>query len=359
MSLRIQNFLRDNTPETLTEKYAIKVSPSVKYPNLHLFKYDQINSPMAEPIVQECRGLILDRDNNWVVVARPFDKFFNYGEQLAHPIDWESVKVQEKIDGSLMTVYFYNNKWNVASSGNPDAAGQVNAWPISFHDLFWKTWADLNLDITVLGDRYTYMFELTTPYNMVVVPHSKSMLTLIGVRNIDNNKESDPRQFRSFFPVPQQFALTSFDDVVASFDNVSGHRFEGYVLVDKDFKRVKVKHPQYVALHHMKDSIGASPKRLVEIIRKNESEEFLAYFPEFAEQFHIFKAKYHKLVDGLDMEYGMIRATAKDRKEFAGWALKSRLPGFLFTKLDGKTKDAKHYVADMQIDKLMQILEAM
>jgi hypothetical protein len=41
--------------------------------------YDQIESAKAHPVVMECRGLILSYPHG-EVVARSFDRFFNYGE---------------------------------------------------------------------------------------------------------------------------------------------------------------------------------------------------------------------------------------------------------------------------------------
>jgi len=65
-----------------------------------LVKYDQLSSPtiMAMPEVQECRGLILDRDT-WKVLSLAFQKFFNSEEGNAHKIDWNTAHVLEKLDG--------------------------------------------------------------------------------------------------------------------------------------------------------------------------------------------------------------------------------------------------------------------
>lgn len=45
--------------EALAETYAVKVVRHKTYPNLILFKYNQIASDMNLPIVQECRGAII------------------------------------------------------------------------------------------------------------------------------------------------------------------------------------------------------------------------------------------------------------------------------------------------------------
>ena len=124
--LELQKYLQTHSLEELTEQYGIKVVQSVKYPELYLFKYSQIDSPMGEKIVQESRGIILDSSTvEWLPVSRPYDKFFNYSEGHAAEIDWSTARVYDKLDGSLVTLYWYGDKWNVATSGNPDAAGEV------------------------------------------------------------------------------------------------------------------------------------------------------------------------------------------------------------------------------------------
>jgi T4 RnlA family RNA ligase len=360
----LQAYLRNGgTIEGLTNQYAIKVTRSERLSSLYLFKYDQINSPFTEPLVRECRGVILDSENGWNVVCRPFDKFFNLGEQLAAPIDWSTARIQEKLDGSLMTMYYYQDDWHVSSSGNPDAAGNVNAWPMDFATLFWDTFHATKLQGKYLDPNFNYMFELTSPYNMVVVPHMEPKLTLIGVRHVESGQEFNPAYDGQNFPLAQTFPMSSFEDVLASFDKLDGQRFEGYVVVDGKYNRVKVKHPQYVALHHLKDSVGASPKRLVEIIRKNESEEFLTYFPEFKERFLALKEKYTRLVEQMEYEWDCIKDRERNlgyllsRKQFAVYAKDGACPAFLFQKLDNRVDTARQFLADMQIDQLMVYLE--
>jgi hypothetical protein len=54
----------------------------------------QRGSPFHKKEVRECRGLILDANNDWRPVAHPYGKFFNYRESLAERIDWNTAKVQ-------------------------------------------------------------------------------------------------------------------------------------------------------------------------------------------------------------------------------------------------------------------------
>jgi tRNA splicing ligase len=93
----VVDFLRSGgTLADLAARYFIKATRHRQKPHLVLLKYDQINSPFAEPIVRECRGIILDEASNWRVVSRSFDKFFNHGEGHAATIDWSTARVYRR-----------------------------------------------------------------------------------------------------------------------------------------------------------------------------------------------------------------------------------------------------------------------
>lgn len=112
--LLLQQHLRaGNAPDSLDEK-VIKHRRHGKYSNLVLFKYG-IMANFSDPIVCECRGIVLDENDNWNVVSRAFDKFFNHGEGHAANIDWDTARVQEKLDGSLCVMYHYDGAWHVAN----------------------------------------------------------------------------------------------------------------------------------------------------------------------------------------------------------------------------------------------------
>ena len=130
--------------------------------------------------------LILDR-GSWNVVAMPFKKFFNYGEKDADRIDWGSAKVYEKLDGSLLTLYFHSGEWHVAlSKRNPrsctDRMESSKSNPIgqsgTFAELFWSVWCSKGHRLPL---RHTacYMFEPCNP-----PPRATSVHGLLHVRAV-------------------------------------------------------------------------------------------------------------------------------------------------------------------------------
>lgn len=78
--MKIQDWLRNNggNLELLEQQLGIKTT--CHEDGRVIFNYSQIDSPKQNPIVMECRGLVLDMNNNWELVARSFPRFFNYGE---------------------------------------------------------------------------------------------------------------------------------------------------------------------------------------------------------------------------------------------------------------------------------------
>jgi hypothetical protein len=336
MKLETQKFLREtpNGIEELKSRFAIDCKRHGEYPQLCLFKYNQIDSPFKEPIVQEARGIILDESDNWNVVAMGFKKIHNQSESLAANIDWLTAEVQEKIDGSLILLYHYDNKWHIATSGTPDASGEVNGFGKTFKELFWETVKAQKATIEFLGPSYTWIFELTTPFNRVVVDHKDCKIWLLGARDNTTLQELTPNMLglghKLNTPCPKSFPLHSIEDCVKAAEALNPLEHEGYVVVDANFNRVKIKSPAYVMLHHAKDSL--SKKRMCEIIRKGEASEFglaLNSFPELRKIFdEIFELDANCRFTAF-MAYQSIKHI-ENQKEFALEATKYPFASILF-----------------------------
>ena len=356
----LQEFLRTGgTLTELAEQYAVKAVRHKAYPNLVLFKYSQIASDMSLAIVQECRGIILDEADNWRVVSHAYDKFMNYGEPNAAEIDWPTAIVQEKVDGSLCTAYEYAGTWHVATTGNPDAGGSVNDNPITFAALFWETlglylgedWETPPWEST----DWCYLFELTTPRNRVIVNHQQAGLTLLGVRDRSSEQwiKTSETVMAQVVPVVREFPLQSFADIQATFSAMDPIQQEGYVVVDAFGNRVKVKHPGYVALHHMKD--GMTPKSMLEVIQRGEVPEVTTHFPNLAEAFSQIKAEYDALAQAINTAYAPIKGI-ETQKDFAAQALAFPYSAALFDIRRAKAFDGRDFLTKATMPSLLRLL---
>ena len=353
-----QTFLRTGgTLTDLSSKYGIDCKRHKVYNNLVQLKYSQLDSPMDSPIVQQSRGVILDENRRWDVVARPIDKFFNHVEELAHRIDWATAHVQEKLDGSSAILYWYDNDWRVGTLGSPDASGAVNGLDMTFAHLFWKVWNMMGYSLPISAQQcLTFQFELMTPFNKVVVQHESSTLKLVAVRNCLTGNEV-PAKFHVAFRTVEEFGLKSIEEIHEAMHLVNPLRQEGYVVVDKEFNRIKIKHPGYVAIHHLRDSL--SPRKILEAVRAGETSEMLVYFPEWKDAFEQVQAAYDGLAMHLESEERRLRVIppgTDGQKAFALEAKNSPCSGALFAVRNGRATSIREALKVMHVDGLMDTL---
>jgi len=129
---------------------------------------------------------------------------------------------------------------------------------------------------------------------------------------------------------------------------------EGYVVIDKHWNRVKIKHPGYVALHHMRSAF--SLRYAVELVRKGDIDEIIAYFPEWKELLLSIRSKYETMIADIYNVYGSIKDIT-DQKEFAVKAGEYAFAGILFWLRSGKFKTVQEGLNQMHIDRLIRLLK--
>lgn len=272
--------------------------------NLVLLKYRQLDADWTKTALLDCRGIILDRTNaNWNIVSFPYEKFFNIGEGYCAKIDWDTAKFYEKADGSLINLYFYNGIWNVQTSGTIDGNAWTNGGEMTFAELFWFAVEEMYGDkwefVSRLDTDKNYMFELCTPYNIVVTQHNDFKVLLHGVRDMRTLKYVDIETVN--LVKVKTYDLKSVDEMVAQFEDMSWQE-EGFVVCDANYNRAKCKNPKYVAVHHV--ATGVSPYAIMNVIKTNEIDEYLVYFSareeELRELMRKWKAEEAKLTELYD-----------------------------------------------------------
>ena len=279
------------------------------YPSKILLKYNQLISPtmMALPEMQDCRGIILEK-GTWKVMSLAFRKFFNSEEGNAAKIDWNTAHVLEKLDGTMIQVYWdwYDMIWYAGTTGTAEGEGEVNNKNgTTFNDLFWETINNkYSFNECLLNKDLIYVFELTTPYNIVVKPHGESSATVLTVRNREtlvelSGKDLEMAAISIGIPLVKSFDINAKNvgHLLKTFEGMPWYS-EGYVVVDSNFNRVKVKNPAYVAVHHLKGK--TAEHNILTIVKTNEIEEFAATFPERTTELYRLKEGYDALINKLN-----------------------------------------------------------
>src|SRR5687768_659507 len=193
------------------------------------------------------RGLIIHAKTG-EIVARSFDKFFNWGERgifTTAPI----VRITEKMDGSLGILYRKDGEYRIATRGSLESEQAL--WATDFlHHLIEIG----EVDLSDLSNEYTLLFEIIYPENRVVVDYGdKEELCLLAVRN---------RFTGDYLPFPKMLRLSAYhgfmrardhyfksiDELIAKLDTLDGNE-EGYVAEFADGQRFKFKSKRYLKLH--------------------------------------------------------------------------------------------------------------
>jgi len=373
--LKIVAYIKEHGLEKTLEDFKLK---SRDYENKVLIKYDQIASMMGEPIVQEARGLILEK-GTWKVMSLPFFKFFNSAEGHAAKIDWDTAHILEKCDGSMIQLYWDWNKekWFAATTGTAEGEGMVNNKDgTTFNDLFWKTVEEkygLTKDKRTLEKTFVYVFELMTPYNIVVAPHGESKVNLLAVRNRTTLEEVPYYVVKNKAEVLGVPFVKSYDlnkgNVGALMRTFEGMVWseEGYVIVDAKFNRIKVKNPAYVAVHHLKSK--TSEHAIMGVVKTNEIDEFIATFPDRKEEIEKLKVGYDALMVRLEEGWEELKLrkpkniTPKESKKYAMAVFEvtkkldlNKFHGMFFALKDGKVESVKEFMFNYDNKSLYKML---
>ena len=355
--LKIINFIREHTNwEELLSSPPYSLSIKKKDTRI-LFKYSQINSDFSLEIVREARGLILE-DKTWKIVCYPFKKFFNYGEAYADEIDWETAKVTSKEDGSLIKIYHYNGEWRVGTNSTIDAEDATLNSPYykNFRELFDVAADNCKFDFDRLDPNYTYLMELCSCHNTIVVPYNEPKLFHIGTRN---NITCEEVEVDIGIEKPKEWALSSLNDCIAMAATFDFTR-EGFVCRDKNYHRVKVKSEDYVRVHRLANNGSITLERAIDLIRMNELEEFLVYCPQYTDFINDVRHRFNKFSSDIYFNVNMAlieKMECETRKDFAAVVKTFKYPMVWFKVYDTKSFDIDAWINSLTTAKLASYLE--
>lgn len=345
--LLVQKFLTSKTFGDLEREHGVNISVDSRNGHKFSLNYDQIEAVESDVLSQQCRGLILSNGSSlWEqarivngrkdyshvcpgstrVIAYPMHRFFNYGQGSAADIHWSDPKLKafEKLDGTLCILYFDQiiHEWHVATRSVPEADIPLECQVYTFRTLFEEGLMNVGSVsfkefCSELDVDNTYCFELTSPYNRVVVKYEKSGLHVLAVRNKHLGFEIDPSTdaaLCSYVPLAVAHDLGSMDKVIEYVNSRSPMDHEGIVLRDGSFRRIKVKNAAYVAYNRARDSLASSPRACLELVLSEKDDDVLPYMPEaIANTLIDIKAKVSSFVREFDSKYAQLQMYVLDR----------------------------------------------
>ena len=260
------------------------------------------------------------------------------------------------VHNSLMQLYVYAGAWHVATSGSPDAGGKVGDFGFTFAELFWRVWKASGAELPSIHEKMNYWFELTTPWNKVVISHKEESITLLGARDLITGCELPVDMIAYKFPTLKhlrEFPIKDWSGIKASHTTTRGLDQEGFVVIDGMFRRVKDKNPEYTALHHIKGSL--SRRAFVEVARAGETSEVEVAFPEYAPLIVEIRNRWNLLLIEIESDYEPLK-NIESQKDFALKAIKSRCSAALFAVRAKKSISIREFLRNYKIDNIVELL---
>lgn len=364
----VVDYLKTHTFQQLEDEHGV----CVKYAtgeNVASLNYDQILVKPNDPLAEECRGMVVrtfdnvDPQNvNWkdVIVGRiellawPMNRFYNIGDPACVQINLSDIDtyVCEKLDGTM--IVFYHDAlskqsimgWNCATRSVPRADipiqnDHIQIKDTTFSGLFWtalekayinslhecdeydfNNWLDTAFDKNV-----TYVFELTSQYNRVVVKYNDTNVTLIATRRLDTGEEFICHEkLLDFIPRPKIWNISSMNDLESFVQSADPSLLEGAVIYNAKFERAKLKNKAWVLSSRAKDLVTVSRRAGLLAIIKGEVDDILPIVDEdIAHKLRDMQEKLIKYAAQIDEQFLDFKIHAgNDRKTFAHMVMASQ-----------------------------------
>lgn len=306
-----------------------------KHPSLDLWIYNYTPFTQYErkwdDVTMQCRGLILDGEGK--VVARGFKKFFNLSEHDPADIPNEPFEVFEKMDGSLLIVFWNDGQWVTATRGSFDSEqaghgmrilnekgilGQLPKWP-----------------------GITFLFEVIYPSNRIVVDYgAEETCVMLGAIEARCNHELS-HDWMTFNMAPKGIPVVKRYDGLTDFDEIKRmipNDREGFVVQFASGMRVKIKGDEYCRLHRILTQV--SNKSIYECLRDNKPlDDLLERVPDefynfVRETIETFRRDYKAILD--ECRAVVAGHWGMSKKEFAESIFKHKYKDVIFDMVNVK-----------------------
>ena len=271
-----------------------------------------------------CRGLVLDEQ--YRSIARPLPKFFNLSEDRGTLPDGVP-QIYEKLDGSLIILFYYQGQWEVASRGSfaSEQAQMARELLVNYQSALDK-----------LDREYTYLFEIIYPSNRIVVDYgSAQRLVLLAAVHTQTGVELDHTQV-DWRDKAQTYPVTTLPEWLRAIDETQAEltNHEGFILKWPNGFRLKYKLADYVRLHRI--ITGVQAKDIWECLSQNHDlDQFLDAVPdEFYNWVKDTKLSLETKYQEIESECQAAFKDLGNRRETAMYFQTQTYPGVLFLMLD-------------------------
>lgn len=294
----------------------------------------------------------------------------------------DDIYINECIEGTMIQLFYDPRveKWEIATK----SAVGANYWyyrtqygnegsEYTFKQMFLSAFrADLDSDINTLPfleylqKEYSYTFVLKHPLNHIVQTVEYPIVYLVAVYHICDDRaiyippiiyeEWDCfLNIRGIIEFPQSFDESKYEFYMSNWDN-KNYNSMGYMMTNlKTGERCHIENSFYSYLKELRGNHPNLQYCYLELVKNNQLQEFLNYFPRYEVLFNWFYLKYCEFLDNLHYWYVSIyikKEGKRSPKKYFPIIYKLHHEIFIPSMAAGKKKVMKKPIIDNYLSKL-------
>lgn len=274
--------------------YNLKFKEDVDVPGLILV-HPQDSSDVSSSLVRACNGLIFEKDT-FKVLCYSFDKM-NDSTEPVDEVDYNNCFLQDALEGTLLRVYYYNNKWILSTKKSISAGKSRWVSQKNFQQLFIESHGLRVIHALTENEsivkNYGFSFLMVHPENNILYKPSKPLLYHLTTRDMatpgypeveyeikTDNEELNPLKVPKI-SFSQYLEGTNIKNIYSEYINHETLTTEGFVFIDNNNHRHKIIKNK---IKHLRALWGNNNNRLFRYLelRRDISllDEYLTYFKD-------------------------------------------------------------------------------
>lgn len=273
-----------NIDEACSKINNLKLQCKIRDNNI-IVKYPKTLKYSNDDYILNSRGIIIDF-NTKNIINRSLGGAVSLDTFIEKVPNWDNVVIEKCYDGTLINVYYNNNKWCVSTKFCIDADESKFRSNKTFRQLFDEA---SNLDYSLLDKSYTYSFLLqhVESRNVSIIKknkiyHLESTNNVTGDKvriNIPNIESPEIIKYKDNI---NKLLVSSIDELKAVMEFLHWSH-PGYILYSQDRKyRSKISNPNYMKVHELIKDQGNIKFMLLEALYKKKNySEIIKYYPEY------------------------------------------------------------------------------
>jgi len=310
----LEELAQDLSDEIKSKELVIKEDPD--YPELAIIYSNNESTPgnkikstqdvFVNPLISSARSIILEKvlnKNNMPeklnVIGTQFNNIvYNQdAEEYIKSANWDAqIIVQRCYEGTILLVYYSNNKWHVSTRRCIDSNKSIWIKDYSYRIMFAEC-QDKLFTFDDLNKKYCYQFLMIhhknknmVNYNDLGLEYKKLLKILVTEKNTLKEIDVEVKNVESV----KQERFINFEDMLEELKKINTHdenrkllSCEGYVIrvyqgekFKSAFKNYKIQTPLYQKLFNMKPNNSNPGQCYLELFCKGELEDYIKYFPD-------------------------------------------------------------------------------